>query len=432
LDALRPAGSRLTVPGGETLFTEGSVGKSAYVIESGRVEISVSRGGRKVVLGNRGAGEVIGEMAMIDARPRSATVKALERSEFLVLTEQQIRKRIRHADPVLRMCLNMIVDRFRRTLRDLTATRVADEEAGPEPAPEVGAAGADLELGYKQAIHEVRLERDLEDALENNEFELHFQPIMELDAMRVAGFEGLIRWRHPERGMVPPDQFLPTAEAGGLIVQISHWVLRSACEFLQELQRALPGRPPDERPFVAINLSGVDVTAPRFSETIVAIARNSGVPFGRVKLELTETVLMSEPDLAARALNALKRAGFSIAIDDFGTGYSSLSYLHKYPFDTLKIDRAFIAAMGESTRMARLVRAIVTLATELDMANVAEGIETEAQADACRALGCRYGQGFLFSRPLPANQALDFMRDREAPSVPWAASMQPVEQVQRV
>lgn len=385
---------RLRVPAGETIFREGSLGGCAYVIGSGLVEILVSRNGGEMLLARRGPGEVLGEMAMIDERPRSATARAVEDCELIRISREQIHNRIRNTDPVLRMCLGVILRRFRATLEDLESVRGMSDPGGH-------AIKSETDPSYDLAIHEIFLERELNDALRDEELLLYFQPVVDLRSGAIAGFESLVRWNHREHGLMPPADFLPTAEACGIMGQIGRWAFRRSCDFLSRLRRSRLAEKLNWDPFIAVNVSGSDLTEPDFVSAMIAIAHESEIPASRVKLEITEGALLSDPTLAADVLGRLKEHGFCISIDDFGTGYSSLSYLHKFPFDTLKIDKSFVQSMGESRKVQRLVQSIVALAKELELEVVAEGIETDDQAQSCCGLDCGFGQGFLYSRPIP-------------------------------
>jgi diguanylate cyclase (GGDEF)-like protein len=248
--------------------------------------------------------------------------------------------------------------------------------------------GMNRELQARRA-----LERDLRRALDEGRFELHYQPQVELGSGRTVGVEALLRWRHPERGSVPPNDFIPLAEETGLIVPIGAWVLRTACA--QAL--AWPGLR------VAVNLSAAQFRQPGLAETVAQALRETGLEPDRLELEITEGVLLEDTVAAVTTLHALRGLGVRIAMDDFGTGYSSLSYLRRFPFDKIKIDKSFVADLdgGRSADAAAIVRAVVSLGSSLGMTTTAEGIEAEAQAELLRAEGCDEVQGYHFGRPMP-------------------------------
>jgi diguanylate cyclase (GGDEF)-like protein len=256
---------------------------------------------------------------------------------------------------------------------------------------------------HSRAVTRLQVEADLRRALERGEFELHYQPIMDLETHTVSAFEALIRWRHPTRGLVPPDQFLVVAEECGLMVPIGCWVLGEACRQLVSWQRA--GVVSGE---VAIS---VNISNRQFwHDDLLAVVRSSlaqsGLPAHCLSLEITEGVIMSNVEEARTMLADLHALGLALHIDDFGTGYSSLEALHNLPLDALKIDRAFVARLDSDPRSAELVRTIVLMGANLGLDLVAEGIETASQRERLHQLGCRYGQGFLFSRPVPATEAV--------------------------
>ena len=221
--------------------------------------------------------------------------------------------------------------------------------------------------------------------------------------------EALVRWQHPDRGLLLPEEFIPLAEEIGAIVPLGRWVMRSACAEARQWQDRARGGPP-----VAVS---VNVSARQFSQSdVLALAcealDQSGLPAPSLRLELTESAIMDDPAGAAAKLGQLKQLGVNLDVDDFGTGYSSLSYLRRFPIDALKIDRAFVSRMDADVEDREIVRTIVTLAANLGVAAVAEGVETPAQAAHLRSLHCPYAQGFLFSRPVAADAAADLLRSR--------------------
>ncbi|MET0271201.1 MAG: EAL domain-containing protein [Sphingomonas sp.] len=241
-----------------------------------------------------------------------------------------------------------------------------------------------------------QLELDLRRALKAGEFELHFQPIYHLHSDRIGGFEALLRWHHPSRGMVSPVEFIPVAEETGLIVAIGAWVMHEAC-------RAAMRWPEDVR--VAVNVSTLQFRSPGFQSIVLQALSRSGLPPRRLEIEITESVFLEGEQTVLTLLHGLRAMGVRIALDDFGTGYSSLSYLRSFPFDKIKIDRSFVSPVADDSSAAAIVRAIVDLATALHMETTAEGVETEAQLARLRSQGCSSIQGYLFSRPLQASHA---------------------------
>jgi diguanylate cyclase (GGDEF)-like protein/PAS domain S-box-containing protein len=236
-------------------------------------------------------------------------------------------------------------------------------------------------------------------ALERREFELHYQPILELETGRVVGFEALVRWRHPERGLVMPIEFIGLAEETGLIVPIGAWVLETACIQVARWQAARP----DDRPLsISANVSPRQLAEPSFPEQIERVLAHSGIRPGTLWLEITETTLMHDTESASSALRALRTQGIHLAVDDFGTGYSSLSHLKRFPIEALKIDQSFIRGLADNAEDAAIVTAVISLAHALGLSSTAEGVETPEQLAALRTLGCELAQGHLFAKPQPA------------------------------
>ncbi len=255
---------------------------------------------------------------------------------------------------------------------------------------------------YRQAVTTLRIETDLRRALERDEFELFFQPIVRLDDETLTGFEALIRWRHPGLGLLPPSRFLGVAEETGLIVGIGEWVMRSAGRTLARWREAFPRLAGVS---VHINVSVHQLNQPDFVQRARAALSETRAPGEHLCMEITESAMMSNAEASVSTLRGLKSLGISLAIDDFGTGYSSLSYLHRFPTDSVKIDRSFVAAIGTQPRELGLVRTIVDLAHDLGMEAVAEGVETETQAAILGDLGCAYVQGFRYAPALPLPEA---------------------------
>ncbi len=250
---------------------------------------------------------------------------------------------------------------------------------------------------HAKAVHRLTLETDLRRALERMEFRLNYQPIVSLTDSRLMGFEALIRWHHPKLGLVSPADFIPLAEDTGHIVPIGRWVLWQSCKQLAEWQRLFEG---GKDLTMSVNLSGKQLQDMDIVRQIGAILQEAGVAPASLKLEVTESAIMENPDKAAAILNQLRAMGIHLSLDDFGTGYSSLSYLHRFPFHNLKIDRSFVMKMEDGDKDAEIVKVINSLAKNLGMDVVAEGIETAEQWALLHQLSCQYGQGYYFSRPL--------------------------------
>ncbi len=250
---------------------------------------------------------------------------------------------------------------------------------------------------HTKAVQMLTLETDLRKALERGEFRLHYQPIVSLHDSSLMGFEALIRWQHPRLGMVSPMDFIPLAEDTGLIIPIGRWVLWQSCKQLVEWQGILAN---GHSLTMSVNLSGKQLQDLDLVRQIEAILKETKMDAKSLKLEVTESAIMENPEKAAAILNSLKDLGIHLSLDDFGTGYSSLSYLHRFPFHNLKIDRSFVSKLEAGDKDAEIVKVINSLAKNLGMEVVAEGIETVGQWALLHELACAYGQGYYFSRPL--------------------------------
>ncbi len=255
---------------------------------------------------------------------------------------------------------------------------------------------------HTRALHLLQMETDLRRAVERQEFTLYYQPIVALDGGAIAGFEALIRWQHPERGFIAPDDFIPLAEETGMINPIGQWVLREACRQIREWQDRYPTYPPLQ---ISVNLSGKQFMKADLVDQIREVLAESGINPRSLKVEITESIMMENIETAVMMLHQLRALGIELSIDDFGTGYSSLSYLHRFPISTLKIDRSFVSRMDGNNENAEIVRTVIMLARNLDMNVVAEGVEQETQLIQLRALKCEYAQGYFFSRPVDAAAA---------------------------
>jgi EAL domain-containing protein (putative c-di-GMP-specific phosphodiesterase class I) len=268
------------------------------------------------------------------------------------------------------------------------------------------------------SLERLTLEAQLRRALERNELILHYQPKQDIASGRVTGVEALLRWQHPDHGLVPPGDFIPLAEETGLIVSMSEWVLRKACEDAARLPRLTGGGPM----CVAVNLSARQFSNDRLIEVVSETLLEFGLEASLLEMEVTESLVMHNAEHAARLLARLKQMGMRVAMDDFGTGYSSLAYLKRFPIDTIKIDRSFIQGLPGDSDDATLTQAIIAMAHSLRLKTVAEGVETPEQLEFLRKHGCDEIQGYYFSQPLPFAALLDMLREHRArPSAQIAA-----------
>ena len=381
-----------TFSDGELIFGEGDTGDCAYIIEHGEVEIWANRQEDRLQLALLSPGAIFGELSVIDELVRSAIATARGDSRLTVVTSSQLRMRLEDSDPVVRLIVEVVLRRYRNERR---------MHRGEEGEPEEGAVPllrTENDTG-PSAIEKIKLEATLKQALEEDALSLTYQPIIDLRERRISGMEALIRWNHPTRGFISPQEFIELAEETRLILPIDRWVLDRACRDLAEFQRQ--DRRGGDPLFVNVNLSGREVMSDDILDTLDETVARHGLTPHDVKVEVTEGVLV-DSERAHQWVTRCKARGFRVVLDDFGTGYSSLSYLRHMPFDTLKIDKSFVGSICEEEPARAIVNAIIQVAKALGMAVVAEGVETVEVREALAAMGCDFGQGYYFARPLAA------------------------------
>lgn len=370
---------------------------------------------------NDSLGHLVGDEILINCAQRlsncvnpKTTLARLGGDEFTILLEQIVD--VDDAVLVAKRILQEFAKPFEVNHRSLTITAsigivVATEKYRQEldllrdadtalyRAKELGKARYEVfdQQMYVQAIHRLELENELRQGILQGELVLYYQPIISLRDMSLSGFEALVRWQHPQRGLLNPGEFIPLAEETGLILPLGKWVMREACNQLKILQDKFAEA---HSLIMSINVTGDEFCSPDFLTSIDQIIAETDVNSGCLKLEITESVLVENSEGIIKVLEQIKARNIQLSIDDFGTGYSSLSYLPQFPVDNLKIDRSFINAMDVSQKNMEIVKTIFTLAQALNMQVVAEGIETESQLRRLQSLGVEFGQGFLFSKPL--------------------------------
>jgi len=263
------------------------------------------------------------------------------------------------------------------------------------------------EVMHAEVSRRLELENSLRVALERGQFVIEYQPIVFIDTARIRGFEALVRWSHPARGLLGPAEFIPVAEEIGMIVPLGRWVMETACRQIHQWNLSVPS---DQPLSISVNISRRQLREPQFVADVAQLLADTGLPERLLHLEITESAIMEDVEVMIGVMQRLRDLGVAVEMDDFGTGHSSLSCLHQFPLDTLKIDRSFIATMGTDRKYAAIVQAIVTLADTLGMKVLAEGIETPDQLRQLLALKCHYGQGFLFSPPVSASNVPAMLR----------------------
>jgi EAL domain-containing protein (putative c-di-GMP-specific phosphodiesterase class I) len=379
---------RIELAVGEALFREGDAATTAFLLERGTLRVTAKRGGVPMLLGDMRAGALIGEMAVLDDAPRTATAIALEPCVLTAIDREQFGERLATADPVLRGLLLSQLARYRSVL----ATFTGDHE--------LPARVLSTQYYSGDARDKIRLESHLREAIDTHSLEMHLQPIVRIADGAVAGYEALVRWTHAEHGVVSPAEFIALAEETSLIVPIGDYVLREVCALL----RRLVARGGNQVPFVGLNVSGRQIDDPSFVERVVSQARAQAVEPSLIKVEITESLMLDYVKVEA-FIARCHHAGIRVALDDFGTGYSSLSHLHRLNFDTLKLDQAFVRQLDDPRCLA-IVRAIVAMTNSLGCDMVAEGVETSTQLACLGELGCQYAQGYVIGKPLPIDSIL--------------------------
>ena len=375
---------------GEVLYRQGDPTDCAWLVESGQVELVSVHGRRTTRHGVLGAGELIGELGLLDGAPRSATATARTDSVLLAIEREQFMERLQAGDPILRT----LVDSLLQRIRGLVASLPADAEM---PSEDVPCDDPVERLG----IDKIRLEAQLRDALSSGELEVRYQPIYDIAAARVAGYEALVRWELPGSGPVSPAQFIQLAEETSLIVPVGEYVLDKVIGVLQ----ALRDGGADPLPSIAVNLSARQLVEPGMARQIVARAERARLPAGALKLEVTESRMLDYAPVAA-VMRHCREQGLPFALDDFGTGYSNLTHLHALDFEFIKVDQAFARHMFDSERAMAMVEAIVNMAHAIGARVICEGVETRQQLDRLRQMGVEYAQGYLIGKAAPAGEVL--------------------------
>ena len=448
---------------GEWIFHEHDEGDCAYLVEEGEVLILLEREDKHIPLGIYGKGSLFGEMAIIDNQKRSASAFAYSHCRLRPISRDHLEYRLEQADPILKVCINVLLGHLRKTLHHIdpdgnTSTPQEPIEMSSKALPSLLQQAADHAVlasttgehtqllrqkmtnqAYHAVPHHINLndlrhipkiqpltvnvfadalkvldiEQELAIAIREQQLVLFYQPIMEIRTGKLAGFEALMRWIHPEKGIISPADFIPVAERSGQIVEMTYWAIDVACRDLLDLHEQLLAHIDlapfvSEHLFMSVNFSPRDFLDRKLMEHVNELLVHYQLPPQSLKIEITESVLMNSPNEVRKTLNECRERGASVAIDDFGTGYSSLSYLQSMPADTLKIDQEFIRPMHQDERHMALVESIIHLAQKLNMKTVAEGVETELDLQSLSMLECDYLQGYYFARPMPKGDVLQW------------------------
>ena len=388
-----------TFSSGTRIFSEGDQGDVAYVVESGQIEISREDAGVLAILSE---GQLFGEIALIDDSPRTATATAVVDSVLNVVSREQLLDRLEHAEPMLRMLIKVILSRYTKGVRSmLESDQVSDESKG-------GIITQDTQV---LAIGKFKLENELRLAMENNQLMVYFQPILDIQSGKWAGFEALTRWNHPSRGAISPTEFIALAEETSLIVPVGAYVLTQACNSMTHFQSIRDEILPDAPPlFISVNVSSKQIHDEEFIDHISGIVESADIDPACLKLEITESVAADYKSVVDW-VQKCKNKGFTVAIDDFGTGYSSLEHLLELDIDTLKIDQAFVKNLKQNRKARQLLQGIVNLAKGVGYNIVVEGLETDEHLQALSVLKVDYGQGWLVGKPQSFEETMEHLKN---------------------
>jgi len=343
-------------------------------------------------------------MALIDDEPRTATATALEETCVIRIDRHLVDTELAYGNPIIEHLLRLVLRRFRHTHYKLIGKDLFSLETSENESDQ---AFSDTR---ENLIRHVGIVSDINEALKQDQFKLYYQPIISIKDEQLVGFEALIRWMHPDKGLIPPMGFLNIAENTGQILPIGTWTLEQACRDFHELNKSSHNSSKQAPLFISVNLSARQLTKAGDVEQFADILRNAQVDPENIKLEVTETALIEEAEIAQHILSDLRNLGFHISLDDFGTGYSSLSYLQKFPVDDIKIDLSFVSRMLDDPNSMQIVKGSIDLARAMDLETVAEGVESKEDVKQLGYMKCTYAQGYYYAKPLPLPNAIEFSR----------------------
>lgn len=391
---IQPKLPRRHLRAGECLFREGDPGDFAYIIDEGEIEISTFIDGQHTVLNTLPPGSMFGELAVVDKSARSASAHAKTDTVLTIVTAEQVNSRIQEADPIIRLLFTVVMRYFRLDSERFRANKEEDEHKSQS------FDSSQYTQRITEAIELIRLESDLRNAIEQKQLKLVYQPIINFATSKIAGFEALLRWYSPAREYVSPGVFIPLAESTSLIIPIGEWVTEEAIRGLLAIEEQTK-----QQVFVSINVAKRQIESATFLAFLQQKIKSTEIKTSQIKLEILERSLFEGED-AMDLAQACRSLGFPLVIDDFGTGYANLAYLKQFQFDTIKIDKCFVDDLDTNSRDYSICHALIALSHGLEMTVVAEGIETATQAKILKELGCNFGQGYFFSRPVPLEEAI--------------------------
>ncbi len=382
---------------GEVLYREGDPNDCGFVIESGEVLLHAEVDGVRVEYERRSAGSIVGELSILTGKPRVVTVEATQPSRIFRISARQILDRFERLDPVLRACVDTSIN---------FAARYSEEPRGPRS--DVPLAAPTLR-NSEEFVERLRLEEDIKLGLADGEFFMLFQPIVRIMDGAIVGVEALMRWQHATLGSISPGKFIEIAEAIETISDLTRFAISEAVSAWQHVKVAVPEA---ETFFVSVNVSGAEIARPDFADYVSFVMDQHAMLPGALRLEVTETTVLSDPLHAVENLCRLRDLGCGISLDDFGTGYSNLAQLKKLPLSTLKIDKVFAGDVHRNLFSRNIVRMLVDLGREMKMTVIAEGVEDKENVDALLDLGCHFAQGYYFHKPLSETDLISLMQDR--------------------
>lgn len=417
----------------EVIFRVGDPGDSAYVIESGSVEVLLGREPAHHRIHVLQQGDLFGEIALLDGKPRSATVRTLTPTRLVRIQREHVQTMLLKSDVVVQYLLQVLLDHVRRataanqTLRSregmimasvnlllaergvsaLTLAQIDDASAVSGKLVLREQQGDEADKLNVSAFKALTLAQSLSEAIDDDQLVLHYQPIIRFKDRKLAGFEALIRWRHPVLGMVRPDEFIAVAEKTGLIHRIGRFVLTQAILDWGQL-RSLCSADEGHPAFMSINLSAPELCQAGIVEQVESALKEQAMDPAELRIELTETAMISNLEVISSVAERLRSMGVGIALDDFGKGYAGLDALQSLPFSCLKVDKAFVDRMHASPRSTQIIRSTLEMARLLGMTTVAEGIEDQATCGVLEEMGCVYAQGYHFARPMPVDAVKDW------------------------
>lgn len=403
----------------ELVFKWGDLGECAYVIEEGCVEVLTGTGPEQRRIAVLTAGAMFGEVALLDRHPRSASVRALLHTRLIRIDRSHVEELLLRSDPVIQYLMQLLLERFRST-HDAAGLQM---RAGTNGVSAAADAPGPVDL-HKAAVRTLSLAQDLSDAIDHEQLELFYQPLIAFDQLSVAGFEALIRWHHPTLGLISPAEFIPLAEKTGLIHRIGQWVLQRSVADWSDLRRHCLSDA-FHHPFISINLSAPELASGEIVQAIQSCLRQHGMDPQELRIELTETIIIQNMEAVSATLHALRALRIGIALDDFGTGYAGLDYLQSLPFTCLKVDKTFVQQVNQSKRSLHIIKAALELARSLGMSTIAEGIEDGEIGAQLSALGCSHAQGYYFGRPMPKQQITEWSVKHRGTQVAHNAKSRP-------